>query len=256
MSAQLLFYNEVVPISVERHRNWHVRELTDYSFTGESNSVPLMAVEFLNASSDFPIVFAGDDEAVMPVLLLGMRSSENVFIGAGGQWEGKYIPAFIRRYPFVFTRSEDGETFYLCIDETYPGFNQDGEGPALFGEDGKASEYTDKVLTFLGQYQAEFLRTQAFCKKLKELNLLERKQVETSLPSGEQMALTGFFTVDRPRLTTLSSAVIVELVRSGAYELICHHLASLRNFTLLLDRISDQRTAPSDPPLSGPDPGD
>ena len=62
MSTQLLFYNEVVPISAECHKNWHVRPNTDYSFTDKVNSVPLMAVEFLNASADFPIVFAGNEE--------------------------------------------------------------------------------------------------------------------------------------------------------------------------------------------------
>jgi hypothetical protein len=208
MTTQLLFYNEVVPISAERHGNWHIRDLKDYSFTNNVNWVPLMAVEFLNASSDFPIVFAGDEDAVMPMLLLGMRQDENVFLASDGSWEGKYIPAFIRRYPFVFSLSEDGEDFFLCIDETYPGFNQDAEGPALIGEDGKASEYTDGVLNFLSEYQAEFQRTQALCKKLKDLNLLERKQVEASLPSGEKMSLTDFYTVDRGRLTTLSSSPV------------------------------------------------
>jgi hypothetical protein len=243
MTSQLLFYNDVAPISSERHRDWHVRELKDYSFANKVNAVPLMAVEFLNASSDFPIVFAGDEETVTPMLLLGMRKSENVFIGSDGSWEGKYIPAFVRRYPFVFSRSENGESFYLCIDESYPGFNQDGEGPALIGEDGKPSEYTDRVLEFLSQYQSEFQRTQAICKQLKDLNLLERKKVDVTLPDGKQLSLTGFFTADRSRLATLSSDAIVELVRSGAYELICHHLASLRNFEALRDRSSDAQPA-------------
>jgi len=64
MTTQLLFYNEVVPISAERHGNWHIRDLKDYSFTNNVNWVPLMAVEFLNASSDFSIVFAGDEDTV------------------------------------------------------------------------------------------------------------------------------------------------------------------------------------------------
>lgn len=254
MTTQLLFYNEVVPISAERHKAWHVRPNKDYSFTNKVNSVPLMAVEFLNASVDFPIVFAGDEESVMPVLLLGLRKSENVFIGADGSWEGKYLPAFIRRYPFVFSLSEDGEQFFLCIDETYPGFNQEGDGSALLNEDGKPSEYTDNVLKFLSQYQAEFQRTQAICKKLKDLNLLERKQVETTLPDGEKMSLTGFFTVDRARLSTLSSEAIVDLVRSGAYELICHHLASLRNFNLLRDRTAESHNEDDAKDPTQPDP--
>jgi hypothetical protein len=254
MTTQLLFYNEVVPISAERHNAWHVRPNKDYSFTTKVNSVPLMAVEFLNASVDFPIVFAGNEESVMPVLLLGLRKSENVFIGADGSWEGKYLPAFIRRYPFVFSRSEDGEQFFLCIDETYPGFNQEGDGAALLNDDGTPSEYTDGVLKFLSQYQAEFQRTQAICKKLKDLNLLERKQVEATLPDGEKMSLTGFFTVDRPRLATLSSEAIVDLVRSGAYELICYHLASLRNFTLLRDRTAESHQQVEATESAEPDP--
>jgi len=239
MATKLLFYNEVAPVSAERHASWHISGIKDYAFANKVNSVPLMTAEFLSASTDFPIVFAGDDEAVMPVLILGIRNFENVFVGSAGEWEGKYIPAYIRRYPFVFSRtSDEAEDFYLCIDESYPGFNQSGEGPALIGEDGKASEYTEGVLKFLGQFQSEFQRTQAFCKKLKELNLLERKRVKASLPNGEEMSM-GFLTVDRPRIETLSSEAIVDLVRTGAYELIIHHLASLRNFNSLLERTSD-----------------
>jgi hypothetical protein len=236
MATQLLFYNEVAPITAERHSNWHAREVTDFSFAKKTNSVPLMAAEFLSALTDYPIVFAGDEESVLPVLLLGMRNSENAFIGSEGDWKGRYIPAFIRRYPFVLALSDDGEKYYLCIDETFSGFNQSDEGPALITEDGTPTEYTEGVLKFLSQYQAEFERTQAICKKLKDLNLLEAKQVQATSPTGETMTVDGFFAVEPSRLATLSSEAIVDLVRSGTYELICFHLASLRNFELLRDR--------------------
>jgi hypothetical protein len=236
MATQLLFYNEVAPITAERHSTWHTREVTDFSFAKQTNSVPLMAAEFLSALTDYPIVFAGDEESVLPVLLLGMRNSENAFIGSEGNWKGRYIPAFIRRYPFVLALSEDKEKYYLCIDESFSGFNQSDEGPALIAEDGTPTEYTEGVLKFLGDYQAEFERTQTICKKLKDLNLLEAKQVEATSPSGEKMAVDGFFAIDPARLATLSSEAIVDLVRSGTYELICFHLASLRNFELLRDR--------------------
>jgi len=236
MAPQLLFYNEVAPITAERHSNWHAREVTDFSFAKKTNSVPLMAAEFLSALSDYPIVFAGDDESVLPVLLLGMHNSENAFIGSDGDWKGRYIPAFVRRYPFVLALSDDGDKYYLCIDESFPGFNQSDEGPALINEDGTPTEYTEGVLQFLSQYQAEFERTQAICKKLKELNLLEAKQVQATSPNGETITVDGFYAVEPSRLATLTSEAIVDLVRSGIYELICFHLASLRNFELLRDR--------------------
>jgi hypothetical protein len=236
MAAQLLFYNEVVPITAERHSGWHAREVKDFSFAKKVNSVPLMAAEFLSALSDYPIVFAGDDDSVLPVLLLGMRNAENVFVSSEGNWNGRYIPAFIRRYPFVLAISDDGEKYFLCIDESFAGFNQSDDGPGLIAEDGTPTEYTASVLQFLAEYQAEFERTKVICKKLKDLNLLEAKQAEVALPSGEKMRVDGFFAVDPARLATLSAESIVDLVRSGTYELICFHLASLRNFDLLCDR--------------------
>ena len=243
MPTQLLFYNEVAPITAERHASWHAREVKDFSFAKKVNSVPLMAAEFLSALTDYPIVFAGDDESVLPVLLLGMRNAENVFIGSEGNWKGRYIPAFIRRYPFVLALSDDGEKYYLCIDESFAGFNQSDEGPGLIAEDGTPTEYTAGVLQFLSQYQTEFERTKAICKKLKDLNLLEAKQAEVTSPNGEKMSVDGFFAVDPARLATLSAEAIVELVRSGTYELICFHLASLRNFELLRDRSLEREPA-------------
>jgi hypothetical protein len=236
MPPQLLFYNEVAPITAERHSNWHAREVKDFSFAKKTNSVPLMAAEFLSALADYPIVFAGDEESVIPMLLLGMRNEENAFVGAEGDWKSRYIPAFVRRYPFVLSLSDDNEKYYLCIDESFPGFNQSDEGPALITEDGTPTEYTEGVLEFLSQYQAEFELTQAICKKLKDLNLLEAKQVKATAASGETMNVDGFYAVEPTRLASLPSEAIVELVRSGTYELICFHLASLRNFELLRDR--------------------
>ena len=32
-----------------------------------------MAIEFLNAAADYPIVFVGEDDEIMPVILLGMQ---------------------------------------------------------------------------------------------------------------------------------------------------------------------------------------
>ena len=236
MDTQLLFYNEVAPITAERHSNWHAREVKDFSFAKKTNSVPLMAAEFLSALADYPIVFAGDEESVIPVLLLGMRNEENAFVCADGEWKSRYIPAFVRRYPFVLALSDDNEKYYLCIDESFSGFNQSDEGPALITEDGTPTEYTEGVLEFLSQYQAEFELTQAICKKLKDLNLLEAKQVQATAASGETMNIDGFYAVEPSRLASLPSEAIVDLVRSGTYDLICFHLASLRNFELLRDR--------------------
>jgi hypothetical protein len=240
-----MIYETAVSVSHARHGNWSLEVGTNYAFCRNVNSVPLMATEFASAALEFAIVFGGAGDVVMPATVLGVRTEENLYVTKEGGWQAKYIPAFVRRYPFVFSSRDDGKTFTLCIDEAFPGFNQSGRGERLFGDDGKPTPYVENVLKFLQQYQLEFQRTQAFCKKLKDLNLLGPMQAKINLGSGERMALSGFSVVDRARLKTLSAEVLVELVRSDELELIYDHLVSMRNFATVRDRLTAAQPAHS-----------
>jgi hypothetical protein len=237
-----MIYENAVPVSHDRHGNWSVEVGTDYVFCRGVNSVPLMLPEFASAAPEYAIVFGVTGDAVMPVAVLGVRNDRNLYVTREGGWEAKYIPAFVRRYPFVFYTRDDAKTFTLCIDEAFRGFNQSGRGERLFGDDAKPTPYVENVLKFLQQYQFEFERTRAFCKKLKDLNLLEPMQAQIKLSSGERMALRGFSLVSRARLKTLSASTLGELVHSEELELIYVHLFSMRNFASLRDRLSAERT--------------
>ena len=117
MTKQLMIYESAVPVSSESHRDWSVKMGEDYKFSSKVNSVPLLAAEFRAAAQDYAIVFAGDGNDVVPSVILGVRDGENSNVSADGSWTGSYVPAFLRRYPFVFSRSEDEKDFVLCIDE-------------------------------------------------------------------------------------------------------------------------------------------
>jgi len=251
MSSQLLIYESAVPVSATRHADASVAAGTDYNFTRKVNSVPLMAVEFPQAAAEYAIVFGGTAEAFVPAVILGMRGDENLYLSKEGGWEAKYVPAFVRRYPFVFASSQDGKTFTLCIDEAFPGFNREGRGQRLFGEDQKPSTYVASVLKFLEQYQLEFRRTQAFCEKLKALELLEPMRAQAKLGSGEQVALTGFLAVNRDKLKALPGDKLAELAKTNELELLYLHLHSMRNFSAMGERLG--RIAPAaqtEPPIA------
>lgn len=238
MATQLMIYESAVPVSHGRHGKWAIDAGADFGFSRKVNSVPLTAVEFTAAAMEYVIIFAGTGDVVTPAVLLGMRDEENLYLAEGGGWKARYVPAFLRRYPFVFSSRDEGATFTLCIDESYPGFNQEARGKALYDEPQKPSQYTQNVLKFLQQYQLEFQRTQTFCRKLKELNLLEPMRAQVSLESGERIALSGFMAVDRARLKTLSADKLAELVKSDEMELIHAHLLSMRNFAGMRERLA------------------
>lgn len=243
MATQLLIYERAVPVSSQRHGKWSVDVGGNYGFSRSVNSVPLMAVEFPAAALEYPIVFAGAGDGVMPAVILGVRGQENLFLTRESTWQAKYIPAFVRRYPFVFSTSEDNKTFTLCIDEAFAGFNQDGRGQRLFDEQSKATPYVDNVLKFLQEYQVQFHRTRAFCRKLKELNLLEPMQAQVTSGSGERSSLTGFQAVSRERLKALAGDKFAELAKTDELELIYLHLQSLRNFSGFGERLASHAPA-------------
>jgi len=234
---QLLIYETAVPVSSLHHANACVAVGGTYEFSKKVNSVPLMAVEFPFAAPEYPIVFAGAKESLMPAVILGMRDKENVYLDAAGTWQAKYLPAFVRRYPFVFSASNEGKTFTLCIDEAFSGFNREGRGQRLFNDEGKPTQFTDNVLKFVQQYQIQFDRTKAFCEKLTELDLLEPMQAQVSLTTGERAALTGFMAVSRNKLKALAGDKLAELVKTDELELLYLHLFSMRNFSIVKDRL-------------------
>lgn len=237
MSKQLLIYERAVRVSSESHRDWSVKTGSNYSFAKHINAIPLTAVEFPSAAAEYAIVFAGTEEVVMPAAIVGVRENENLYLTQEDGWQAKYVPAFLRRYPFVFTSSNEGKAFTLCIDDQFEGFNQEGRGERLFDTDGQKTKYLDNVLEFLKQYQAQFQRTQAFCKKLKELDLFEPMQAQVTSSTGLKMRLAGFMAVSRDRLKELSGEQLTDLTKTDELELIYLHLHSMKNFKAMVERI-------------------
>jgi hypothetical protein len=235
MSKQMLIYETPIPVSHARHANASFEPSKDFAFAAALNAVPLMAVEFQRAAAEFAIVFAQVGADVLPAAVLGVRGEQNLYLSEDAQWRAKYVPAFIRRYPFVFSSSEDKQTLTLCIDETHPGFNREGRGQRLFGDDGKPTAYVEQVLKFLQEYQAHFERTRLFGKRLKENNLLEPMQALVTTPTGEKQTLSGFLAVQRDRLRTLSGEALSTLAKTDELELLYLHLYSMRNFNEVKD---------------------
>ena len=241
---QLLIYDKAVPVSPQSHRDVSVKNGTDFGFARHVNSVPLMAAEFEFCAGDYAIVFAGEPGSIMPAAMLGLRDKENLHVAINGEWSGKYIPAFLRRYPFVFASSDDGSTFTLCVDEDYAGVNRDGLGERLFDSSGERTQYLQNVLGFLQAYQVQFKATRDFVQGLEDLGLFDPMEAQFTIRGGQQMKLGGFRAVNRDRLRQLDGDKLALLARSGALDLIYAHLHSLRNFTPIAERIAQAAADP------------
>jgi hypothetical protein len=172
---------------------------------------------------------------VLPIALLGFRDQENLFVDAGGRWKGEYVPAYIRRYPFVLAKGGAGDDLTVCIDESYAGFGAD-EGQALFNSKGEPTDHLKGILAFLKDYQAQIERTEVFLQNLLEFDLLTEVSAKVDLPGGESYSMTGLMMVDERKLQALPDDKILRLFRSGELAWVYSHLISIGNFNRLLGK--------------------
>ena len=234
--SNVLFYNKPVAVNRDEHRTAKIGPVSDFSFASKTNSVALTGVEFTEACKEYPIVFAQVGERKVPVALLGLRDDENLYVDSEGKWDDCYIPAFVRRYPFVLAESE-GDQFVVCIDESSKAFNAK-DGQPLFDDGGVNTPFLDGALNFLNAYQAQMKRTEGFVKQLEDLGMFTEMSAKTELADGRKFLFNGLYVIDEQKLLTLKEKKAAELIKSGEAGWIYAHLISLSNMSRLVDRIS------------------
>ena len=240
--AQQMFYEKPALLDREKHRKLRVQPTGGFGFSRKSNSLYLAAAEFNEACKEYPIVFTrSPDGKTVPVAVLGLREKENLFVDDQGRWLARYLPAFLRRYPFVLTPIP-GQSLAVCIDEAYPGLGETA-GQALFDEQGQETPFLKQTLEFLSQYQREYARTEAFCKRLEENGLLKETNVRADLRDGRTFTVNGLRVIDEKKLQELPDAVALSLFRSGEMNLVTAHLLSLSNIQRLADRLAERAPA-------------
>jgi hypothetical protein len=240
-TPQPLFYKNVVPINKEQHGELYIEPVEGFDFANDSSSLYIAAVEFPQASREYPIVFGKDaNDVVFPAVLLGLKKDQNLYVDAKGKWNASYIPAYARRYPFILARASGAteDKFTVCIDEGYTGFNTAKEGKPLFDKKGEKTEILTHAVDFLQDYQKHVQLTTLFCENLVKLDLLESMTANINMKSGEKMSIGGFNCINRDRLKALKPAQLADLVKTDQLELIYSHLHSLRNVNALLEKLA------------------
>lgn len=232
------FYKKIVALNSEVHRNLKIAaEKGNFSFAREANAVLLTGMEFTEASREFPIVFVrAEDGQLRPIALLGVRDGENLFVDEQGKWDARYIPAFVRRYPFVMAPGGQNG-MVLCVDEECPALNQE-KGEALFTDEGKPSKGLNDMIEFLQQFLQENARTEWLVKQLDELGVFVAREASFDTGNGDTFSLKDFYVVDEAKFGALPDDKILQLFRNGGMGLIYLHLASMGNLAKLIERLA------------------
>lgn len=243
--AKLMFYENPVPLDKNTHKNLRVKQSDfDFTFAQKVHSVILAEVEFMPASRDYPIVFTRtEDGRVVPIALLGVRDAENLFV-TNGKWRpNTYIPAFVRRYPFIPAEADD-EKLTVCIDDKYAGFSLDA-GEPLFDEQGEPASLLNQAIALMQDYHAECKRTEQFTRMLGDLNLFKEVSIQIEMKDGTRFALSGVLMIDETKwLKEVKCTDVWDLYIAGHLPSIYAHLFSQANLARLVDLVAERRPIP------------
>ncbi len=236
-----IFYRRPVTLAPELHFGVSYRAPANYAFARDTNAIPLNVSEFSLAAQHYPIVFAGTDP-VMPVAVVGVASkNRNLFVDDAGNWRpGVYIPAYVRRYPFIFLEDRKKKEFVLAIDEG-AGLLEEREGPEdkLFWN-GKPTPLVERALAFCSEFQANLNFTGQFCAAMEEEKLLSEREAGMSLVDGRYFRLTGFRLIEEARFDKLPGKSLLKLRRRRFLHPIYLHLISTANWATVLDLAAAQ----------------
>lgn len=231
----MLLYKDIKALNREQHKGLKLKQAETCDFAAETHLVPLAGLEFFQAARHYPIVFIGTGAQATPIALLSLQEGRNAYLDASQQWRANtYVPAFVRRYPFVLAQDES-DTFTVCFDAAFPGWNRE-EGRDLFVEDGGNSDFLNEMIQFLQNFSTEMERTRAFVEKLNALELLGTRTIKLTHASGETFVLSDFLAVDEEKFMALADETILELHKAGFLGWIYAHLMSLGNANALFER--------------------
>jgi hypothetical protein len=211
-----LFYGNLEPLSSTQHPNYKARQANEAKFLTTAHAIPITVDEFVSTQRHCP--------------LMGLNEGVNVFVDADGKLINNevYIPAYVRRYPFMLARlAPDAEELSLCFDPTSELVGEFEDGNPLF-EDGKPSETTNQILKFCEEFELSAQRTNAFMQDLKEAGLLMDGEVSIQ-PSGSEQPFIyrGFQMVNEEKLRELRGDELRKMNQNGMLALVLAHLFSM-----------------------------
>ncbi len=231
----LLFYKNVVALDRELHKSLKIKPAEHLKFAADASALPIVMGEFVEVARQFPIGFLRvEGGGIMPVALVGLPGGKNLFLTEDGKWDAPYIPAFVRRYPFVFAETGDNQ-LTLCIDRDYEGFD-DNEGVPLFAEDGEPDTAVKSVIELLSEFQRQHTVTQQFIERLEQAGILMEASANATLADGRNLSLQGLLVVDEQKFRALPETTVNEWFRNGDMGLVYAHLLSLGNLLELVRR--------------------
>ena len=196
--------------------------------------------EFRDVQAWYPILFHRDQEDhYYPIALFGFQQRENLFLDGSG-WNAGYIPAMIRREPFMigYQESRDGgdadKVRVLSLDMDHPRISNE-RGERLFQPLGGRTPYLEDMADLLEGIYLGLEHGKGFVAALEEHDLLESVTIDIMLKDETRNQLLGFYAINEEKVQELPGDVLERFNKQGFLAPIFLAMASMSNMRRLIE---------------------
>jgi hypothetical protein len=236
VTGRMFLYEQPELLMKENHGDLGLQAPAQpFAFAAKARAIPITLSEVPTAMKDYPLIFMSKEQPQL-LAITGLYDDVNLFVDESGNWDDyRYIPGYLRRYPFGIAAEADGQRMAIVIDRAYEGLVKAGERP-LF-DNGEMTQQTKDAVEFVKGYERDRALTEQFAGLLNEHELIQSQSAHYT-PTGapEPVTFAQYFGIDEDRLKALSDDKILDLQKKGLLALVYALLMSMGNWRILLNR--------------------
>ncbi len=222
---------EIHAVSFSRHGNKRWSRAKDYFIYQRDTIAALNAQELPAAMMAVAIGLIPEANGFTTVAIQSLQATQNLYVAPNGSWQGEYIPAIYRNYPFQVLKNTNNDDV-LCINEGSGLINESDTGELFFTTDGKPTDGIQELFRSLVQYEKNKTNTRNICDILQKYELIQ--PWELKVKNDEVISnVDGFYRIDEAKLNSLPTEAFLELRTSGALLVAYCQLLSMQKLPLL-----------------------
>lgn len=236
VTGKMFLYERPELLMKEKHGDLALKPASlPFGFAAKARAVPLTLSEIPAAMKDYPVIVLSKEQPQL-LAVTGLYDDVNLFVDDEGSWaEHRYIPGYVRRYPFGLAAETGGERMAIVIDRAFEGLGSAGDRP-LF-DNGEPTAQTQAVIEFCKNYERDRQMTEQFVKTLMGEDLIQAQTAQyTPTNAAEPVAFAQYFGVAEERLNALDKDKLADFHARGVLPLAYAMLMSMSNWRMLLQR--------------------
>jgi putative transposase len=228
-------YKKIEMLDKKNHFDLSIDDVKDLSFSKDFKIIPLGLSEVSKVASLLPVIISGGKTQEF-VAFGGLNNQDSYY--SITKCKDIYIPAILRAYPFLMVEAvEEGNenkkyrALAIDIDNKYVSNDKKYK---IFEKEGVLSKEIKPKVDLIQKLDIDILNAKRLIAKLKELDVLDKREFRVKTDNKEVVLLKDFYVVNEKRFFNLDDEVLLKFTKDGVVSLIQAHINSISNIEILL----------------------